>query len=134
MFVLTRISDVIPVAPSLFDTEYTRVLTEQIERKYANKVLADVGLCLTVYDFVSIGDALIHPSDGTAHTQVEFRMVVFRPFVGEVLKGKIVSCDEDNVRVSMGFMEDILIPSFALQSPSHLYACGSRIGCELSDD
>lgn len=69
MFVLTRLSDVIPVAPDLFDADYTQVLTEEIDRKYANKVIADVGLCVTMYDFVSIGDAFVHPSDGTSHSQ-----------------------------------------------------------------
>uniref|UniRef100_H3H2T6 Uncharacterized protein n=2 Tax=Phytophthora ramorum TaxID=164328 RepID=H3H2T6_PHYRM len=122
MFVLTRISDVIPVAPELFDADYTQVLVEEIDRKYANKVLADVGLCITLYDFVSIGDAYVHPSDGTSHSQVEFRMVVFRPFVGEVLKGRVVSCTEEHIRVSMDFVQDIIIPSYALQTPSYFDA------------
>lgn len=69
MFVLTRISDVIPVNPELFDADYTKVLVEEIDRKYANKVIADVGLCVTIYDFVHIGDAFVHPSDGTSHSQ-----------------------------------------------------------------
>lgn len=72
MFVLTRLSDVIPVAPDLFDADYTQVLTEEIDRKYANKVIADVGLCVTMYDFVHIGDAFVHPSDGTSHSQGTF--------------------------------------------------------------
>ncbi|CAH0489550.1 unnamed protein product [Peronospora farinosa] len=119
MFVFTRISDVIPVAPELFDADYTQVLIEEIDRKYANKVITDVGLCITLYDFVRIGDAFVHPSDGTSHSQVEFRMVVFRPFVGEVLKGRIVSCTEEHIRVSMDFVQDIIIPSYALQTPSY---------------
>jgi DNA-directed RNA polymerase III subunit RPC8 len=98
MFVLTRISDVIPVAPDLFEEDYQKVLVEEIDRKYANKVIADVGLCVSIYDFVHIGDAFVHPADGTSHSQVEFRMVVFRPFVGEVLKGRIVSCNEEHIR------------------------------------
>lgn len=69
MFVLTRISDVIPIAPNLFDEDYQKVLIEEIDRKYANKVITDVGLCISVYDFVNIGDAYIHPSDGTSHSQ-----------------------------------------------------------------
>lgn len=69
MFVLTRISDVIPVSPELFDADYTQVLVEEIDRKYANKVVADVGLCVTLYDFVHIGDAFVHPADGTSHSQ-----------------------------------------------------------------
>lgn len=50
-------------------------------------------------------------------------MVVFRPFVGEVLKGRIVSCTEEHIRVSMDFVQDIIIPSYALQTPSYLYVC-----------
>jgi DNA-directed RNA polymerase III subunit RPC8 len=69
MFILTRISDVIPVPPELFDADYSEVLIEEIDRKYANKVIADVGLCITVYDFVNIGDAFIYPADGTSHSQ-----------------------------------------------------------------
>lgn len=122
MFVLTRLSDVVPVAPELFDGDYERVLVEEIDRKYANKVVADVGLCVALYDLVSVGDAFIHPSDGTSHSHVEFRMVVFRPFVGEVLKGRIVSCTEEHIRVSMDFVQDIIIPSYALQTPSYLCA------------
>ncbi|KAG2529253.1 hypothetical protein JM18_002898 [Phytophthora kernoviae] len=87
MFVLTRISDVIPVAPELFDADYTQVLVEEIDRKYANKVISDVGLCITLYDFV--------------------------------LKGRIVSCTEEHIRVSMDFVQDIIIPSYALQTPSY---------------
>ena len=68
MFVLTRISDVIPVTPELFDTDYAQVLVEEIDRKYANKVISDVGLCVTIYDIINIGDAFVHPSDGTSHS------------------------------------------------------------------
>ncbi|KDO30114.1 hypothetical protein SPRG_05306 [Saprolegnia parasitica CBS 223.65] len=118
MFVLCRIADVIQIAPELFGTDYSSVLTEEIDRKYANKVIADVGLCITLYDFIEIGDAYIHPSDGTSHTEVVFRMVVFQPFIGEVLKGKIISCTEEHIRVSMDFVQDIIIPSYAMQTPS----------------
>ncbi|KAF0695185.1 Aste57867_13992 [Aphanomyces stellatus] len=118
MFVLCRIADVIQVAPELFAADYSSVLIEEIDRKYANKVIADVGLCITHYDFIEIGDAYIHPSDGTSHTEVIFRMVVFRPFIGEILKGKIISCTEEHIRVSMDFVQDIIIPSYAMQNPS----------------
>ena len=69
MFVVCRIADVIQIVPDLFGADYSMVLTEEIDRKYANKVIADVGLCITLYDFIDIGDAFVHPSDGTAHTE-----------------------------------------------------------------
>ncbi|CAG2111296.1 unnamed protein product, partial [Medioppia subpectinata] len=47
-----------------------------------------------------------------------FRFVVFRPFIGEVIVGKIRSCSRDGVLVSLGFFDDILIPPHYLQDNS----------------
>ena len=60
------------------------VLLDQIDIMFANKVLVDVGLCITLFDFLEVGDPYIYPAEGSAHQRVKFRMVVFRPFVGEV--------------------------------------------------
>jgi hypothetical protein len=72
---------------------------------------------------------------------VVFRMVVFRPFSGEVILGKVKSSDEDGIRrmfscgfysslltyphnlllVSVGFFDDIYIPLSYLPTPTTLY-------------
>jgi DNA-directed RNA polymerase III subunit RPC8 len=49
---------------------------------------------------------------------VKFRAVVFRPFIGEVLVGKVRRCSPEGVHVSVGFFHDILIPKDSLQYPS----------------
>lgn len=41
--------------------------------------------------------------------------VVFRPFVGEVMVGKIKACTKEGVQVSMDFFDDVIIPSYSLQ-------------------
>jgi DNA-directed RNA polymerase III subunit RPC8 len=43
-------------------------------------------------------------------------MIVFRPFVGEVLTGKIAGSSTEGVRVSMGFFDDIIIPPSLIRS------------------
>ena len=45
-------------------------------------------------------------------------MVVFKPFVGEVLIGKIRSCTEEGLSVSLTFFDDIFIPAHCLQTGS----------------
>jgi DNA-directed RNA polymerase III subunit RPC8 len=40
---------------------------------------------------------------------VTFRLIVFRPFIGEVLSGKVLSQSPLGIRVSMGFFDDITI-------------------------
>lgn len=49
---------------------------------------------------------------------VKFRLIVFKPFVGEVLIGKIRSCTEEGLSVSLAFFDDIFIPSHCLQPGS----------------
>ena len=46
-----------------------QILTELIDTKYGNRVLPNVGLCVCLYDFVHIGDAMIYPGEGSAHTK-----------------------------------------------------------------
>lgn len=94
-----------------------QVLKEQIEIKFANRILLNVGLCITFYDFISIGDPYLYPGEGSAMQIVKFRMVVFRPFVGEIMTGKLVGSSKEGLKISVEFFEDILIPAALLQAP-----------------
>jgi DNA-directed RNA polymerase III subunit RPC8 len=94
-----------------------QVLREQIEIKYSNRILLHVGLCVTFYDFISIGDPYIYPSEGSSIQIVRFRMVVFRPFVGETMTGKLVRSNREGLKISVDFFDDILIPAALLQAP-----------------
>lgn len=118
MFVLAVVEDKLKIVPEQFSRDSVEILTELIETNFVTKVLPDVGLCVSFYDFLDLGDPYIYPSEGSAHHLVRFRMVVFRPFVGEILTGKIVSCNKDGLKVSMGFFDDVFIPSSCLQKPS----------------
>ncbi|CAM9577054.1 unnamed protein product [Discosporangium mesarthrocarpum] len=118
MFVLTTIRDTVKVPPVDFDKKQVPMLTQQIEAKFSNKVIMNVGMCICLYDYESIGDPYIYPSDGSAHYKVQFRLLVFRPFVGEILGGKVVSCTREGIRVSLDFFSDVTVPKNLLQSPS----------------
>lgn len=50
-----------------------------------------------LYDITKIEESYIFPGDGASHTRVRFRFVVFRPFIEEILVGKIRSCSVDGV-------------------------------------
>ena len=55
----------------------------------------DVGLCIALYDVIRVGSSLIHPADGGAHFEVVFRVVVFKPFIGEVITGTVLNCTKE---------------------------------------
>lgn len=118
MFVLAVVVDTIRTMPQDFNRDSTEVLIEQIEIKFSNKILTDVGLCISFYDFVDVGDPYVYPAEGAAHQRIKFRMVVFRPFIGEIIVGRLLSSNKDGIRVTLDFFDDIFVPSYLLQSPS----------------
>eukprot|EP01121_Diplochlamys_sp_Union-15-3_P022424 TRINITY_DN9543_c1_g1_i1.p1 TRINITY_DN9543_c1_g1~~TRINITY_DN9543_c1_g1_i1.p1 ORF type:complete len:206 (-),score=30.50 TRINITY_DN9543_c1_g1_i1:21-638(-) len=117
MFILALLEDSVRIPPERFNKELHSI-SDEINKKYSNRVLLDVGLCICLYDIVKLGDAFVFPGDGASFVQTKFRMIVFKPFVGEVLVGRILNSSEDGVHVSMAFFEHIFIPFTSLQQPS----------------
>ncbi|XP_066256100.1 DNA-directed RNA polymerase III subunit RPC8 [Euwallacea similis] len=118
MFILAEMKNVTRILPEFFNMKLNDAIAIELNKKLANKVVLNVGLCIALFDIRNLKDSFIIPSDGASHTVVHFRYIVFRPFMGEIIVGKIRSCSQDGVHVTLGFFEDILIPPKALQHPS----------------
>ncbi|KAI5283717.1 DNA-directed RNA polymerase III subunit rpc25 [Ascosphaera acerosa] len=89
MFILTTISDLIQISPEDFSKSSAVAIEDNVNAKYANKVIRNVGLCMGMYDLLESSDGLIGHGTGLVNVNVKFRMVVFRPFKGEIIIGKI---------------------------------------------
>ncbi|KAK7590953.1 hypothetical protein V9T40_002566 [Parthenolecanium corni] len=118
MFVLTEFEDIVKINPSLFSHDLEQSIVEFLNKKLANKVVPNIGLCIVLFDLLEIGDSFIFPGEGSHHTKVTYRFVVFRPFMNELITGKIKSCSPEGVQVTLGFFDDIQIPTACLQHPS----------------
>lgn len=94
-------------------------LHREIDLKFPNRVLMDLGLLICRYgNCLKITNGSCVAGDGGSHHDCSFRMVVFRPFVEEVLLGKIVKSTPEGVQVSIGFFQDIFIPAYWMLRPS----------------
>ncbi|KAF4519844.1 hypothetical protein B566_EDAN006858 [Ephemera danica] len=110
MYVLKKLSSVVRITPDSFNVPKKDAITSELNKKLANKVLHNVGLCVSLYDILSIGDSYIIPGDGSSNMKVTFRYIVFRPFVNEAIVGKVKLCDSEGIHVTLTFFDDILIP------------------------
>ncbi|SJX63134.1 related to RPC25-DNA-direcred RNA polymerase III, 25 KD subunit [Sporisorium reilianum f. sp. reilianum] len=117
MFVLADIQDTISVHPSAFGQPSLTSISDQINVKYANKILVDVGLCISLFDILSCSEGKVRFGDGCLYHHVTFRLIVFRPFTQEVLTGKIKSSDEAGIRITLGFFDDIYVPFHLIPKP-----------------
>ncbi|OCH89804.1 polymerase III polypeptide H [Obba rivulosa] len=117
MFQLSIIKDTVAVHPSNFGLPPEHAVTNELNKKYANRVLHDVGLCVCVFDLSEVGEGKVRYGDGFLWYKVIFRLVVFRPFASEVLLAKVKSSDEDGIRLTLGFFDDVHVPQMFLPEP-----------------
>lgn len=89
MFMLTGVEDNVRVDPSQLGGPASLAVEEQLKKLYFDKVILDVGLVVSLYDITSIEGGDVQLGDGGVRFAVKFRLVVFRPFEGELLVGKI---------------------------------------------
>ncbi|CAA6654554.1 unnamed protein product [Spirodela intermedia] len=114
MFCLSVIQHDLRYRPTCLASLFIRLLEGSLN------VISNLGLCVSVYDIQSVEGGFIFPGDGASTYKVVFRLVMFRPFVGEVLIGKLEASSESGLKVSLGFFNDIHIPRHLLQQPCTL--------------
>mmetsp|Transcript_48968 Transcript_48968/g.148552 ORF Transcript_48968/g.148552 Transcript_48968/m.148552 type:complete len:217 (+) Transcript_48968:96-746(+) len=122
MFTLALLLDDVPVHPADLRGDYRVQLKRQIQSKYVDRVIPSLGLCVEFYDFVDIKEALIYPGDGKTscgepYFKVEFHLIIFQPMLDEWLVGSIAGSSHRGLVVSLGFFQDVEIPSSSLRTP-----------------
>ena len=119
MFQISRLEDAnVKILPENLGKPRLEAITQEIESLYIDKVIKDLGLVITLYEIVSIEGGTVYPGEGSAHFKVEFRVVVFRPFNGEILEGTLKRADKTGLYVDIGFFSDIFVPEHLMQEPS----------------
>ncbi|KAI9500599.1 DNA-directed RNA polymerase III complex subunit Rpc25 [Coemansia spiralis] len=118
MFVLVVLQDTLKIIPSEFTKSREDALKDEINSKYANRVLHDIGLCIHAHDLLEVDEGFVQHSEGWIWVKVKFRMIVFRPFKEEILVGRIRSASPMGIQVSMGFFDDIDISADQMPSGS----------------
>lgn len=120
MFFLSELEHKLRLPPQLLDLPLEDAIKGQLESIFLDKVIAKLGLCISVYDIKSIDGGFVLPVEGAPTYTVVFRMIMFRPYVGEVIAAKLKDSNSKGLQLSLGFFDDIYIPSYALPDPSHI--------------
>jgi DNA-directed RNA polymerase III subunit RPC8 len=118
MFLLSTLEDTIRVPASQLGLPIEEVLTDILNSRLANKVVHNVGLIICMKDVLDVGESYLQSGDGAIYTKCTFRMVVFRPQIGEVLCGTLRSSSKEGLIISLGFFDSVLVPPQYLNEPS----------------
>ena len=119
MFILKTVHDMIRIPPHLLAVPTVQAIHREIDKKYPNRVLMDVGLVVGRYgDCLHVGHGVCVAGDGGSHHDCSFRLILFRPFVEEVVLGRIHKSTPEGIQVTLGFFSDIMIPAYWMLNPS----------------
>ncbi|KAJ0647343.1 putative DNA-directed RNA polymerase [Helianthus annuus] len=118
MFNLTKLEHTLRLEPHLLTLPLNEAIKGELERLFVDKIIAKLGLCISVYDIESIDGGFIFPNEGAPTYTVKFRLIIFRPFVGEIISARLKESNADGLRLSLGFFEDIYIPELLMPEPS----------------
>ncbi|XP_020227635.1 DNA-directed RNA polymerase III subunit rpc8 [Cajanus cajan] len=122
MFYLSRIEHKLSLPPTRLVLPIREAIHMELEKLFLDKVIANLGLCISVYDIRSIDGGFIFAGDGAPTFTVVFNLIMFRPFVGEIITAKLFSSDADGLRLTLGFFDDIYVPAHHLPYPNHFVA------------
>ena len=60
----TKIADLVQITPEDFGKDAAQAIEDNINAKYANKVIQKIGLCICLYDLLEASEGLIGHGDG----------------------------------------------------------------------
>ena len=115
MFLLYAIQLKIDLEPEKVSSKYEESVLAKIDENFGGKVLKNEGVCVSVYD-MQIKETVL--KEGIFQALVLVRMIVFKPFVGEVLTGKISDCTPEGIEVDLVFCSAFIPAAFLNETSS----------------
>lgn len=116
MFILSTRHETVRLSPSRLSTNLPDAVKAELNSLYCNRIIPGGGLAIAVMDVAHLGEPIIHPGNPHIYIDSTFRVIVFRPFQGEVLIGQVKSCTAEGVHITLGFFDDILVPPRCMQA------------------
>jgi len=109
MFYETKIKDHIRVAPDLFKEENVKdIILKSLNEKYEGYISQKLGIVIAVSEVLDVGEGIIIPGDGAAYYDTEFKVLVFKPELQEVILGNISDITDFGVFYNMGGIDGMI--------------------------
>lgn len=134
MFALSLLEHKLRVPASKLGLPLEDAIRGELESIFLDKVITKLGLCVSIYDIKSIDGGFILPNEGSPTYTVVFRVIMFRPYVGEVISAKLKESNTNGLRLSLEFFDDIFVPVYALPTPREAEPLDAEAGKEKPGD
>lgn len=138
MFKILTVKDEVRVQPAKFELALEEAVKQSLQDVTEGQVHPDYGVFLTVTEVLSIGEGSIVPEDGAIHYPVEFKMLVYRPELNEIVTGEVVDVTEFGAFTRIGPLDALVHVSQIMDDkvsydPKGATFTGKKTGSKLKE-
>jgi DNA-directed RNA polymerase subunit E' len=108
MYYKTKIKDYIRLPPVAFSEDIKLSLTGEIKKKYNGFISQELGFVIDVSEINTVGQGILLPGDGSAHYNVEFTLLTFKPEMQEIVIGKVTNVADFGAFINIGPAEGMI--------------------------
>jgi len=108
MFYVIEIEDYVRVVPELFSLQVKEAVTKQLEELYNSHISKELGIVIAVLDVLNVSEGIIIPGDGAAYYKSNFKLLVFKPELQELLFGRISEITNFGAFMNIGCIEGMI--------------------------
>ena len=108
MFKILTVKDEVRVLPSKFDLDLEEAVKQSLQDTVEGQVHPEQGVFLAVTEVISIGEGSIVPEDGAIHYPAEFKVLVYRPELNEIVTGEVVDITEFGAFTRIGPLDALV--------------------------
>ena len=108
MFYLIEVEDFIRVEPRLFGLPTKEAVEQQLKETYTQHFDKELGMVLAVAGINQIENGIIIPGDGAAYYKSNFKLVVWKPEMQELVFGTISEITNFGAFITLGSMQGMI--------------------------
>ena len=108
MFYLVDVEDFIRVEPRLFGLPTREAVEQQLKETYGKHFDKTLGIVIAVAGVGDIEEGIIIPGDGAAYYKSNFKLVIWKPEMQEIVYGTINEITNFGAFIDMGVLQGMI--------------------------
>ncbi len=108
MFYLVEVEDYIRVEPKLFGMPTREAVEKQLLETYSDYSDKELGFVIAIIDVLNVGEGIIIPGDGAAYYNSEFKLLVWKPELQELVFGIVTEIANFGAFINIGAAQGMI--------------------------
>ncbi len=108
MFYIIEVQDYVRVEPRLFGLSTKEAVEKQLKETYIEQYNSELGKVISIIKILNVGDGIIIPGDGAAYYNSNFKLLVWKPELQELIYGTISEIANFGAFIELGVMRGMI--------------------------